>query len=75
MTIELIILARFFDLFEKYGGFKKGQLKLKKPEQLQEVLDIVRHLLAASHGGAGSIDPEVEEKRAKLNQLKLVLEM
>ena len=65
-------MSRFFDLFEKYGGFKKGQLKLKKPNQLQEVLDIVRHLLADSHG---TVDPEVEEKRVKLNQLKLVLEM
>ncbi|XP_035824670.1 inositol hexakisphosphate and diphosphoinositol-pentakisphosphate kinase 2 [Aplysia californica] len=63
---------KFFELFEKYGGFKTGHLKLKKPKQLQEVLDIVRHLLAE---GQGNADPEVEEKRAKLNQLKLVLEM
>lgn len=26
---------RFFDLFEKYGGYKTGKLKLKKPKQLQ----------------------------------------
>ncbi|BFZ18674.1 hypothetical protein BsWGS_21714 [Bradybaena similaris] len=62
----------FFDLFEKYGGFKTGHLKLKKPKQLQEVLDIVRHLLRESECKG---DPEVEEKKAKLNQLKLVLEM
>lgn len=28
-------LSRFFDLFEKYGGYKTGKLKLKKPKQLQ----------------------------------------
>uniref|UniRef100_A0A8B9K4J0 Inositol hexakisphosphate and diphosphoinositol-pentakisphosphate kinase n=1 Tax=Astyanax mexicanus TaxID=7994 RepID=A0A8B9K4J0_ASTMX len=27
--------ALFFDLFEKYGGYKTGKLKLKKPKQLQ----------------------------------------
>lgn len=26
---------RFFELFEKYGGYKSGKLKLKKPKQLQ----------------------------------------
>ncbi|KAK3786902.1 hypothetical protein RRG08_017499 [Elysia crispata] len=65
---------KFFDLFQKYGGYKSGHLKLKKPKQLQEVLDIVRHLLG-SEGEGNSTDPEVGEKRAKLNQLKLVLEM
>ncbi|XP_055861728.1 inositol hexakisphosphate and diphosphoinositol-pentakisphosphate kinase 2-like isoform X6 [Biomphalaria glabrata] len=63
---------KFFDLFEKYGGYKTGHLKLKKPKQLQEVLDIVRDLLAEGHCNT---DPEVAEKKAKLNQLKLVLEM
>uniref|UniRef100_A0A0B7B1Z0 Inositol hexakisphosphate and diphosphoinositol-pentakisphosphate kinase n=1 Tax=Arion vulgaris TaxID=1028688 RepID=A0A0B7B1Z0_9EUPU len=63
---------KFFDLFEKYGGFKKGHLKLKKPKQLQEVLDIVRHLLNKAETKDG---PEIGEKKAKLKQLKLVLEM
>ncbi|XP_071090250.1 inositol hexakisphosphate and diphosphoinositol-pentakisphosphate kinase 2-like isoform X6 [Haliotis cracherodii] len=63
---------KFFELFEKYGGLKKAHLKLKKPKQLQEVLDIVRHLLSESQY---KVDPEVEEKKAKLQQLKLVLEM
>uniref|UniRef100_A0A7N6F620 Inositol hexakisphosphate and diphosphoinositol-pentakisphosphate kinase n=1 Tax=Anabas testudineus TaxID=64144 RepID=A0A7N6F620_ANATE len=35
----------FFELFEKHGGYKSGKLKLKKPKQLQEVLDIARLLL------------------------------
>ncbi|XP_067236319.1 inositol hexakisphosphate and diphosphoinositol-pentakisphosphate kinase 1 isoform X11 [Chanodichthys erythropterus] len=64
--------ALFFDLFEKYGGYKSGKLKLKKPKQLQEVLDIARQLLAelVLHN-----DCEIEEKKSKLEQLKTVLEM
>uniref|UniRef100_A0A673KPK4 Inositol hexakisphosphate and diphosphoinositol-pentakisphosphate kinase n=1 Tax=Sinocyclocheilus rhinocerous TaxID=307959 RepID=A0A673KPK4_9TELE len=62
----------FFELFEKYGGYKTGKLKLKKPKQLQEVLDITRTLLAdiGQH-----TDYEIEEKKSKLEQLKTVLEM
>uniref|UniRef100_A0A4W4HA60 Inositol hexakisphosphate and diphosphoinositol-pentakisphosphate kinase n=1 Tax=Electrophorus electricus TaxID=8005 RepID=A0A4W4HA60_ELEEL len=62
----------FFDLFEKYGGYKSGKLKLKKPKQLQEVLDIARQLLSelGQHN-----DCEIEEKKSKLEQLKTVLEM
>ncbi|XP_035388108.1 inositol hexakisphosphate and diphosphoinositol-pentakisphosphate kinase 2 isoform X9 [Electrophorus electricus] len=64
--------ALFFDLFEKYGGYKSGKLKLKKPKQLQEVLDIARQLLSelGQHN-----DCEIEEKKSKLEQLKTVLEM
>ncbi|KAL3993393.1 hemicentin [Sarotherodon galilaeus] len=62
----------FFDLFEKYGGYKTGKLKLKKPKQLQEVLDITRQLLAEI---GQQNDCEVEEKKSKLEQLKTVLEM
>ncbi|KFR00981.1 Inositol hexakisphosphate and diphosphoinositol-pentakisphosphate kinase 1, partial [Opisthocomus hoazin] len=40
---------RFFELFEKYDGYKTGKLKLKKPEQLQEVLDIARQLVVSPH--------------------------
>ncbi|XP_015494305.1 inositol hexakisphosphate and diphosphoinositol-pentakisphosphate kinase 1 isoform X8 [Parus major] len=63
---------RFFELFEKYDGYKTGKLKLKKPEQLQEVLDIARQLVVelGTHG-----DCEIEERKSKLEQLKSVLEM
>ncbi|XP_075773089.1 inositol hexakisphosphate and diphosphoinositol-pentakisphosphate kinase 1 isoform X8 [Pelodiscus sinensis] len=64
--------SRFFDLFEKYDGYKTGKLKLKRPEQLQEVLDIAR-LLVVELGARR--DAEIEERRAKLEQLKTVLEM
>ncbi|XP_070619090.1 inositol hexakisphosphate and diphosphoinositol-pentakisphosphate kinase 1 isoform X1 [Erythrolamprus reginae] len=63
---------RFFVLFEKYEGYKTGKLKLKKPEQLQEVLDIAR-LLVQEQGALG--DAEAEEQKSKLEQLKTVLEM
>ncbi|KAL4224183.1 Inositol hexakisphosphate and diphosphoinositol-pentakisphosphate kinase 2 [Mactra antiquata] len=63
---------KFFELFEKHNGYKKGHLKLKKPKQLQEVLDIARDLLNES---GHDPNPEILEKKAKLRQLKLVLEM
>ncbi|ELT90954.1 hypothetical protein CAPTEDRAFT_154121 [Capitella teleta] len=71
---------KFFDLFEKYGGFKASHLKLKRPKQLQEVLDIARFLLARAWkqltpGQPSPEQVEVEEKLSKLEQLKSVLEM
>ncbi|CAL8280349.1 unnamed protein product [Gadus morhua 'NCC'] len=63
---------RFFDLFEKCDGYKTGKLKLKKPKQLQEVLDIARQLLVEI---GLKTDCEIEESKAKLEQLKTVLEM
>uniref|UniRef100_A0A671XVB9 Inositol hexakisphosphate and diphosphoinositol-pentakisphosphate kinase n=1 Tax=Sparus aurata TaxID=8175 RepID=A0A671XVB9_SPAAU len=62
----------FFELFDKYGGYKSGKLKLKKPKQLQEVLDIARLLLVEL---GQHTDCEIEEKKSKLEQLKTVLEM
>uniref|UniRef100_A0A8C4ZA24 Inositol hexakisphosphate and diphosphoinositol-pentakisphosphate kinase n=1 Tax=Gadus morhua TaxID=8049 RepID=A0A8C4ZA24_GADMO len=62
----------FFELFEKCGGYKSGKLKLKKPKQLQEVLDIARLLLVELEQHD---DCEIEEKKSKLEQLKTVLEM
>ncbi|KAM3963145.1 LOW QUALITY PROTEIN: inositol hexakisphosphate and diphosphoinositol-pentakisphosphate kinase [Aphomia sociella] len=64
---------RFFEIFEKYDGYKRGHVKLKKPKQLQEILDIARALLADIH--TRHADPEIEEKQGKLEQLKSVLEM
>ena len=62
--------TRFFAIFHKYDGAQQGHIKLKKPKQLQEILDVARELLE------GSPDhPEVVKKRAKLEQLRNVLEM
>ncbi|KAL0268246.1 UNVERIFIED_CONTAM: hypothetical protein PYX00_010269 [Menopon gallinae] len=64
---------KFFEIFEKYNGYKNGHVKLKRPKQLQEILDIARSLLSEiQHSTA---DPEIEEKQGKLEQLKSVLEM
>ncbi|XP_065579240.1 inositol hexakisphosphate and diphosphoinositol-pentakisphosphate kinase-like isoform X3 [Artemia franciscana] len=63
----------FFTLFEKYGGYKDGHAKLKKPRQLQEVLDLSRTLLLEIE--AKNANPEVEILKGKLEQLKSVLEM
>ena len=64
----------FFDIFRKYDGFKNKNIKLKKPQQLQEILDVSRRLL--EHLKSGSSESElIEEKRSKLEQIKNVLEM
>ncbi|XP_035709116.1 inositol hexakisphosphate and diphosphoinositol-pentakisphosphate kinase isoform X5 [Folsomia candida] len=63
---------KFFELFEKCGGTPQKNVKLKRPKQLQEVLDIARFLLAE---GQNSKEAEIDEKRGKLDQLKNVLEM
>ncbi len=68
----------FFDLYYKYGGAKShnAELKLKRPNQLQEVLDIARQLLKDIRSALGDNKPvEIKENRAKLEQLKTVLEM
>lgn len=63
---------RFFEIFEKYRGDNQHHVKLKSPKQLQEILDIARYLLTEIDQNP---DPEIEENRAKLEQLKSVLEM
>lgn len=105
LFICIFFCFRFFDLFEKCGGYKNKKLKLKKPKQLQvnknlfvsfarcsfitcctvqlrcisfvyfqiqEVLDIARQLLVEI---GQNNDSEIEESKAKLEQLKTVLEM
>lgn len=76
MTLSLesnknFVFFRFFEIFEKYDGYKHGHIKLKRPKQLQEILDIARFLLSQTK----SADNEIEEKQGKLEQLKSVLEM
>ncbi len=66
--------SKFFDIFRKYDGFKKKHIKLKKPQQLQEILDVARQLLDQIKLGAAACDV-IEEKRSKLEQIKTVLEM
>ncbi|XP_057315055.1 inositol hexakisphosphate and diphosphoinositol-pentakisphosphate kinase 2-like isoform X2 [Hydractinia symbiolongicarpus] len=62
----------FVKLFNKYGGPDEGRLKIKKPKQLQEILDITRTLLEAYEE-----DPKqpIHENKLKLAQMKSVLEM
>lgn len=71
--IENLYFFRFFEIFEKYDGYKHGHIKLKRPKQLQEILDIARALLAEIQTKAAEV--EIEEKQGKLEQLKSVLEM
>ena len=64
----------FFSLFETYGGMKDGKLKLKRPSQLQEVLDIARTLIQQC-ADLGVDKLPTKERKIKLQQLKAVLEM
>ncbi|XP_062522518.1 inositol hexakisphosphate and diphosphoinositol-pentakisphosphate kinase 2-like isoform X2 [Corticium candelabrum] len=64
---------KFYDFFEKHGGKRKGRLKLKKPSHLQEVLSIVRALLAEAE--EENDDGMLCEDLSKLMQVKSVLEM
>lgn len=68
-----IRFCRFFEIFEKYDGYKHGHVKLKRPKQLQEILDIARYLLSEIQ--TKSAVTEIEEKQGKIEQLKSVLEM
>ena len=56
----------------KGGDKKKGHIKLKRPQQLQEILDISRQLLEQIESGESEA---IEEKKSKLEQIKTVLEM
>ena len=67
---ECFFHTRFIELFKKYLGFDEHKLKLKRPTQLQEVLNIARDLLANIKEGI-----PIFERRNKLHQLKSVLEM
>ena len=64
----------FFEIFRKYDGYKNKNIKLKKPQQLQEILDVSRKLLDILNTGASESEL-IEEKKSKLEQIKNVLEM
>ncbi|KAF7256098.1 hypothetical protein EG68_07183 [Paragonimus skrjabini miyazakii] len=65
---------KFFSLFSKYAGEYANELKLKRPTQLQEVLDIVRCILEELETSE-NVDPQLKKNKAKFEQLKYVLEM
>ena len=64
----------WFDLFKRMNGYEVGNVKLKKPKHLQEVLDIARFLIAEIEKG-GSSNAVIEEKKSKLEQVRYILEM
>lgn len=37
---------RFFALFKKYDGTRRKEIKMKRPNQLMEVLDLIRVILS-----------------------------
>ncbi|VDO84061.1 unnamed protein product [Heligmosomoides polygyrus] len=75
---------RFFALFKKYDGFKKNEIKMKRPNQLMEVLELAREILAEhiafedSGGECQRVEQEleqVEEAIKRWDQMRAVLEM
>ncbi|EGT38977.1 hypothetical protein CAEBREN_11971 [Caenorhabditis brenneri] len=68
---------RFFDLFEKYDGYKKNEIKMKKPNQLMEVLELARALVLEKqeerHNLIAKIreDNEVESNRKAEHQIEI----
>ncbi|KAI0981559.1 hypothetical protein GJ496_006482 [Pomphorhynchus laevis] len=67
----------FIDFFEKFGSADKKDIKLKKPSDLQAVLDITRKLIDKYDEKSKSYNKDnlPEERLEKLMQLKSVLEM
>jgi inositol hexakisphosphate/diphosphoinositol-pentakisphosphate kinase len=63
---------KFFEMFERLGGYKDGQVKIKKPHEMQEILNITKFLLNEQEN---NITSPVDEDHSKLEQLKAVLEM
>ncbi|XP_074605166.1 inositol hexakisphosphate and diphosphoinositol-pentakisphosphate kinase isoform X2 [Brevipalpus obovatus] len=63
---------KFFEIFEKHGGYSVGHIKLKRPNQLQEILDTSRFLLNEMENKP---ELDIEENKSKVEQLKSVLEM
>ncbi|CAH8668968.1 unnamed protein product [Heterobilharzia americana] len=65
---------KFFSFFTKYAGGWAHELKIKRPTQLQEVLDIVRSILDEIDSGHCT-DNRLLRIKPKFEQLKYVLEM
>ncbi|KAF1744830.1 hypothetical protein MXB_3820, partial [Myxobolus squamalis] len=62
----------FFKIFKKYGGDEEARVKLKKPSQLQDILDVTNHLIKTN---TTKRSYEAIDNPAKLLQMKYVLEM
>lgn len=46
ISLQVVVTdERFFDLFRKYNGFEKNEIKMKRPQQLLEVLELARQIL------------------------------
>ncbi|CAH8652827.1 unnamed protein product [Schistosoma guineensis] len=65
---------KFFSFFTKYAGGWARELKIKRPTQLQEILDIVRSILEEIDSGQCT-DNCLLRIKPKFEQLKYVLEM
>ncbi|CEF63679.1 Inositol hexakisphosphate and diphosphoinositol-pentakisphosphate kinase [Strongyloides ratti] len=56
----LVSDLRFFDLFKKHDGLRKKEIKMKKPNQLSEVLDLTKIIWTEEKKHCEDIRNEIE---------------
>ncbi|GMT30312.1 hypothetical protein PFISCL1PPCAC_21609, partial [Pristionchus fissidentatus] len=59
---------RFFALFRKYDGIKKNEIKMKKPNQLTEVLELSKELLCENQTKRNELLRALEDAETDGNQ-------
>ena len=69
----LVSHSLFHNVFENYGGLKKGAVKLKTAFQLNEILNIARHILDNDEDWRDL--PDAAVIRRNYEQMRSVLEM
>ncbi|CAI4221685.1 unnamed protein product [Auanema sp. JU1783] len=58
---------RFFDLFKKYDGYKKNEIKMKRPNQLTEVLELAKQILLEKYEERNRVLQEIENNENEPN--------
>ena len=58
---------RFFRMFQKYDGVRKREIKMKRPNQLMEILEIVRQLLSENQAKRQLLMDKLVEAEAATN--------
>ncbi|GMT02403.1 hypothetical protein PENTCL1PPCAC_24577, partial [Pristionchus entomophagus] len=62
---------RFFALFRKYDGIKKNEIKMKKPNQLTEVLELSKELLCENQTRRNEFLRALQEAETEGNQQQM----
>ncbi|GMR55881.1 hypothetical protein PMAYCL1PPCAC_26076, partial [Pristionchus mayeri] len=62
---------RFFALFRKYDGVKKNEIKMKKPNQLTEVLELSKELLCENQSRRNELLRALQQAETEGNQQQM----